>query len=160
MKLGSVEIAGPITGLSTAKKGALSDGNYDGNVGSGALKRFVVTFDYRSRTMYLKPAKRLDADTGQFDRTGMWLNLADRGLEVMNVANGSPAAAAGLEVGDLVTAIDGTPALQRSLSDVRSSLKTAATGKPLVVDYVRNGRRATTRLTPQKLIPDAAALPR
>jgi hypothetical protein len=68
MKLGSVDVPGPIAGFSTARKGALSDATYDGNVGSGALKRFVVTFDYGGRTMFLKPTTRLDPDTSQFDR--------------------------------------------------------------------------------------------
>jgi C-terminal processing protease CtpA/Prc len=155
MKLGPVQVLGPITGLSTAKKGAMSDRNYDGNVGSGALKRFIVTFDYGRRTMYLKPATRLDPDTGHFDRTGMWLNLASRGLEVMDVAKGSPADAAGLKAGDVVTAIDGEPALQRSLSDVRSLLKTATVGTPLRVDYLRAGRPSVATLSPRKLIPSA-----
>jgi hypothetical protein len=154
MKLGPVEVKGPISGLSTARRGALSDINYDGNVGSGALKRFVATFDYRERTMYLKPASHLDEDTGQFDRSGMWVNLASGGLKVMDVANGSPAAEAGLKAGDLITSIAGQPAMQRSLSEVRSSLKTATVGRPLVIDYLRDGHPATTRLTPRKLIPD------
>ncbi|NMO20768.1 hypothetical protein HPC49_25755 [Pyxidicoccus fallax] len=30
----------------SAKRGAFSDAAYDGNIGSGLLKRFVATFDY------------------------------------------------------------------------------------------------------------------
>jgi hypothetical protein len=156
MTLGPVEVPGPIAGLSTARKGALSDRNYDGNVGSGALKRFTVTFDYGARTLYLKPAARLDADTGHFDRSGMWLNLADGGLEVMDVASGGPAAAAGLKPGDLITAIFGHEATERPLSDIRSALKTAAPGQPLVVQYLRARRPGTATLIPRTLIPDAA----
>ncbi|HVU31731.1 MAG TPA: aspartyl protease family protein, partial [Sphingomicrobium sp.] len=100
MKLGPVEVPAPIAGLSTAKKGAMGDANYDGNVGSGALKRFIVTFDYAHQTIYLKPASRIDGDTGHFDRTGMWLNLGSVGLEVMDVAKGSPADIAGLKPKD------------------------------------------------------------
>jgi predicted aspartyl protease len=155
MKLGPVEVRGPITGLSIARKGAMSDAYYDGNVGSGALKRFIVTFDYQGRTMYLKPGSRLDPDTGRFDRTGMWLNLAEGGLLIMDVAKGSPAEMAGLASGDVVTGIGGRPVLKRSLSDVRSSLKTAAVGEPLRIDYMRDGRAAVANLIPRRLIPEA-----
>lgn len=160
MKLGPVEVPGPIVGLSTAKKGAMADVNYDGNVGSGALKRFIVTFDYPRRTMFLKPATRLDPDTGHFDRTGMWINLADKGLQIMDVAQGSPAEQAGLKVGDVVTAIAGQHVSERSLSDARSSLKTAAVGVPLKIDFVRSGAPAAVTITPRRLIPAAQVNPR
>ncbi|HLO19310.1 MAG TPA: aspartyl protease family protein, partial [Sphingomicrobium sp.] len=143
MKLGPVNVERPIVGLSTAKRGAMSDSNYDGNVGSGALKRFVVTFDYGGATLYLKQGERLDPDTGHFDRSGMWLNRHAAGLEIMDVTRGGPADVGGLKAGDVVTAIDGQSVSKRSLSEVRSSLKTAALGRPLKIDYVRAGQRLT-----------------
>ena len=46
LSLGPVTVADPVVSLSTAKAGSFSDANYEGNVGSGFLKRIVVTFDY------------------------------------------------------------------------------------------------------------------
>jgi hypothetical protein len=154
MKLGPVDVPGPIAGLSTAKNGAMSDRTYDGNVGSGLLKRFVVTFDYGDRMLFLKPATQIDGDTSQFDRSGMWLNQASGGLEVMDLVKGGPADEAGLRIGDIVTKIDGTALDMRSLSEVRSSLKTAQVGRPLTIDYLRAGRSSVTKLVPRKLISD------
>ncbi|HVI06091.1 MAG TPA: aspartyl protease family protein [Sphingomicrobium sp.] len=156
LTLGTVRVPGPIAGLSSARKGAFSDSMYDGNVGSGALKRFVVTLDYPDRTIFLKPNSRLDPDTGQFDRSGMWINLASEGLKVMDVAKGGPADLAGLKIGDLITNIGGQPVVKRSLSDVRSSLKTAAVGQPLTIEYSRSGQEAAVKLVPRKLIEDKA----
>ena len=158
MKLGDIEVPGPIAGFSTAKRGALSDDTYDGNVGSGALKRFIVTFDYEHKTMYLSPATRLDPDTAQFDRAGMWLNLATDGLQVMAVAQDGPAQAAGLKAADVITDIDGRSVAGRSLSDIRSSLKTASVGQALTIAYQRAGRSSITKLIPRKLIQDPAPI--
>jgi predicted aspartyl protease len=46
LKLGDVDVDHVAAGLSDAKGGSISDPNYDANVGSALLKRFVVTFDY------------------------------------------------------------------------------------------------------------------
>jgi len=154
LSLGSVVVARPVAGLSDAQHGAFSDPNYEGNVGSGLLKRFVVTFDYGRRTMYLAPNATPDPDIGRFDRTGLWLNLDDGGMKVMDVATGGPAAAAGIKVGDIVTSLGGVAVAGQNLSDVRRSLKLAPVGVPLAIVYRRDGSMVDTNLVPRDLIPD------
>jgi regulator of sigma E protease len=56
-----------------------------------------------------------------------------------------PAARAGLKPGDTIVAIDGEPI--KDFDDVRLAVSTHA-GSPLRVDYVRDGQRRTTTLTP------------
>jgi C-terminal processing protease CtpA/Prc len=121
-------------------------------VGSGLLKRYVATFDYSSRTLYLKPTLSLDQDVGAFDRVGMWINLGEAGMTVMDLAAHGPAEEAGLKVGDVVIAIDGTAVLTRSLSDVRRSLKIAPVGRALKVIYSRGGASFITQVIPRDLI--------
>jgi len=104
--------------------------------------------------MYLEPVAQPDADTGQFDRTGLWLNLADAGLEVMDVTPGSPAVEAGLQKGDIVIAIDGKPVKTDSLSNFRRQLKLAPVGQPLSIAYRRANAARSAVLVPRKLIPD------
>ena len=152
LSLGSVTTSRPIAGLSEAKRGAFSDSNYEGNVGSGLLERYVATFDYSSGTLYLKPTLRLDQDVGAFDRVGMWINLGEAGMTVMDLAAHGPAEEAGLKVGDVVIAIDGIAVLTRSLSDVRRSLKIAPVGRALTVTYSRGGASFTTQVVPRDLI--------
>ncbi|MGH7012383.1 MAG: aspartyl protease family protein, partial [Caulobacteraceae bacterium] len=74
LQLGSVTTPSIVAGLSIQKAGSLSDPNYEGNIGAGILKRFVVTFDYGHRVMYLKPIVGPLTDVGAFDRSGMWIN--------------------------------------------------------------------------------------
>ncbi|CAA9211823.1 MAG: Membrane-associated zinc metalloprotease [uncultured Acidimicrobiales bacterium] len=56
-----------------------------------------------------------------------------------------PAADAGLQVGDEITALDGTPVV--GFQDFRSYVRSRP-GTPIRVDYERDGRPATTTLTP------------
>lgn len=154
LALGSVVVPKPIAGLSTATRGAFADTNYDGNVGSGLLKRFVATFDYGQSLLYLKPVAEPDADTGRFDRIGMWLNRGKAGHEVMDVAPSSPAGAAGLRVGDTILAIDGARVAERALSDVRRMLKLLPVARPVEIGYLRGGVRRSTTVHPHNLIPD------
>ena len=98
----------------TQAKGAFSDPNYQGNVGSGLLKRYRVTFDYGHQVMYLKPLQPPPGDVGVFDRAGFWLNLSPAGFKIMDLTAGGAAAATGLKVGDEITAVDGVAGRTRS----------------------------------------------
>jgi hypothetical protein len=97
MRVGDVKVNDVITDLSLQDRGGLS-----GSIGGGILKRFVVTFDYAHQTIYLKPRPGPIADTGTFDRAGMWVNASSQGFEIVDVVKGAPADEAGLHVGSLV----------------------------------------------------------
>jgi hypothetical protein len=123
-----ITIEHPVVDLSESRSGSLSDPNFDGNVGSGLLKRFVVTFDYARQFMYLRRIEPVPPDVGTFDRSGLWINAHGDGYEVMDVAPRSAAAQAGLAVGDLITLVDGRPATDAGLSDMRQRLRTDQPG--------------------------------
>jgi len=154
LTLGGVIVDRPIAALSAAKAGSFADEGSDGNIGSGLLKRFVVTFDYPNRRLYLQRLARPDVDTGRFDRTGMWINADQSGFEIMDLADNGPAAAAGLKKGDVVLAIGEQDVASLSLSDARSMLKTVAVGQPLPIRYRRAGKISEAIVTPRDLIPD------
>jgi len=147
LTLGPVKIDDVVAGFSTQKSGAFADPTYQGNVGAGILKRFVVTFDYGHQIMYLKPLPTPVADTGVFDRSGMWINLADDGFEVVDVSAGGAAAAAGLAVGDRIVAVDGKPAGTLSLSDVRMTLRDRPVGTVVAVEVKRGDKTWTVPVT-------------
>jgi C-terminal processing protease CtpA/Prc len=127
--------------------------SYQGNVGSGLLKRFVVTFDYANHVLYLKKAPYQDADIAAFDGVGIWLNGADGSFRIMDVAVGGPADKAGLKAGDLVTAIDDTPALAMTLSEIRRTLKLVAVERPITVTAQRDNATVVATITPRDMIP-------
>jgi S1-C subfamily serine protease len=58
----------------------------------------------------------------------------------MDIAAGEPAEEGCLQVGDMVTAIDGAPVSAKTLSDVRHSLKLVPVGTPLTVTAQRDGK--------------------
>jgi len=151
LTLGAVRIDKPVAGLSENKGGSISDPNYDGNIGSGLLKRFVVTFDYAHQTMYLKPATPAPVDAGTFDRSGMWINAGPQGYVVTDVTPGGPAAQAGIEVGDIITTLNGSPARFEGLSDARLLLRSRAAGTriELTLQRARVSRKATLTLADQ-----------
>ncbi len=128
LMLGSVKVPSVVASLSLQEKGSFSDASYAANIGGGILKRFVVTFDYDHRIMYLKPTSAPLADVGTFDRSGMWVNGHKDGLEVMDVTKGGAAEAAGLKVGDIITGIDGKAATATPVYAVRKAWRNEAAG--------------------------------
>jgi hypothetical protein len=147
LTLGPVKVADVIAGFSSQKSGAFADPTYQGNVGAGILKRFVVTFDYGRQIMYLKPLPTPVADTGVFDRSGMWINLADDGFEVVDVSAGGAAAAAGLAVGDKIVAVDSKPAGTLSLSELRMTLRDRPAGTVVSLEVKRGDKTWTVPVT-------------
>ena len=126
MMLGPVKIDGIVTGLSTQAKGAFAGDEYDGNVGSGILKRFIVTFDYDHQIMYLKAQPSPVVDTGTHDRAGMWINAVPEGFKIVDVTVTGPAEAAGLQAGDIITAVNGKPAKRIPIYEMRRRLRNEA----------------------------------
>jgi hypothetical protein len=147
LTLGTVTIEAPVADLSESRAGAFSDANFDGNVGSGLLKRFTVTFDYAHQRLYLKPAVPAPTDIADFDRSGLWFNARPEGYVITDVAKDSPAASAGLAVGDLIVSIDGQVLSPQALSEWRGRLRTLAPGTQLALRYRRAAAEASTTLT-------------
>ena len=89
-----------------AKSGSESTHAVAGIYGAPLLSRFNATYDYSRGTAWLQPL----ADVGPkpFNRSGLLLTK-DPGqpLKVDGTVHGSPAAAAGLNAGDLILELDG-----------------------------------------------------
>jgi hypothetical protein len=136
LMLGEAEVSAPIVELTLQKGGAFTDRYVAGNVGTGVLKRFTVTFDYARQRMYLQPGG-VAADP--FDRSGVWLNDAGEVFRVEALVEGGPGAAAGLAVGDRVVAIDGTSAAALRLPEVRRLLAHSPPGTVVRLRVERDG---------------------
>jgi hypothetical protein len=149
--LGTVTVNAPVADLSEAAHGSFSDPNFDGNIGSGFLKQFVVTFDYGHRVMYLRRIEPQPPDVGDFDRSGLWINAAKAGYLVTYVATGSPAAEAGLHIGDIILELDGQAARAADLSNARELLRArpAGTHVPMLVKGKAGTRRIALTLRDQ-----------
>lgn len=140
--IGPVKIPDVVTSFSTQKKGSFASAAFQGNVGAGILKRFVVTFDYPHHMMYLKPLAGPIADLDTYDRSGMWINQAKDGMQVMDVTVNGPAAQAGIKAGDVITHVNGKPAASIPIYELRRMLRDESPGT-LVHFTVRRGAQTS-----------------
>lgn len=110
IRLGDFTVDGVVTSFLNPEHAHAGDSNEtDGNLGAGLLRRFVVTFDHAASRIVLERGTEFD-EPFEHDMSGLAFDLAYGGeREVIAVVDGSPAARAGIEVGDVVVALDGTP---------------------------------------------------
>lgn len=146
-----VAIDRPVVDISVRGSGGPADRYVAGNVGGAILKRFVVTFDYaRQRVVFARGASA--AAPEPYDRSGLWLNLAKGGFEVMDVVPDGPGAKAGIRVGDRVVAIDGKPASELSLAATRERLRTEPVGTRVELSLESRGKRREVTLVLADLV--------
>jgi hypothetical protein len=121
--IGPVSVKGPIAEIVTNKKGGGNETRTAGNIGGDILKRFTVTLDYAHQLAWFQP-NALNDQPEVFDRSGLWIARADSGaIAIADVTTGGPAAAAGLVVGDEIVSVDGKPAKDIALYDLREQFK-------------------------------------
>ncbi len=99
---------------------------------------------YYAATDYAQFQRLLD---GRDSGVGLWLGRTDAGaVEVTSVLPESPAATAGLQVGDEVTSVAGQPVRDRAVSDIVAAMRgTPGTTVGLVVRRNRTDRTVTLR---------------
>jgi len=118
-----------------------------GNLGSEVLRRFTTIFDYSRERMLLIPNGSF-SEPFLFDRAGVRFDH-DQTLQVQQVLPGSPAEKAGIEVGDVVTHLDGEALSGKDVYDLRKALR----GDGEVTLALRRGDQAfEKRLTLRQLI--------
>ena len=151
VQLGSFVLKDVITMFARDKAGMLADASLAGNIGAQIARRFRVTLDYKAKRIILEPAPTF-ADPFDAAFSGLAL-IADapnyRVFRVTELLEDSPATDAGIRVGDVITAIDGTAASAMTLSDIRELFQ-----KP--VSYLLSLRRGNeslrVTLTPRRLL--------
>jgi hypothetical protein len=153
LEMGSVKVSDIVADLTTGSGGSYDDPSCQGYIGSGLLKMFTVTFDYRNRTLYFEPRQRPSADAGAFDRSGMWINQAGSDFRITDMTTGGPAAAAGLERGDLILDVDGMPSRAIRLSDLRKRLRDSPPGTRVTLRVSHHGTSRRIVLTLRDQIP-------
>ncbi len=105
-------------GLAEALTRAL-DREVAGLLGFSFTRRFRLVIDFREQVLWWTPrAVGPDVREYEYSSVGLQLGRGDRGLRVLSVAAGSPAARAGIRVGDHLRAIDGAPVDGMTLDQV------------------------------------------
>lgn len=151
LKLGNVAVENPVTEISVQTKGAFTDPYVAGNVGGGVLKRFNIIFDYdRHQLIFERNANFSLPD--DYDRAGIWLNLANGVFKVMDVVAGGPAGEAGLKAGDSILAINGKTPAELSLPAVRTMLKSSPPGTNIRLLVLSGDKKQELAITLRDLI--------
>jgi carboxyl-terminal processing protease len=109
----------------------------------GAVKSLDDRFsNYFSPSEYQKFQQ---ATNGRFEGVGMTVEEVDRGLRVISVYDGSPAANGGLRPGDTITAVNGRPIKGLSSAESTTRIKGPA-GTSVTVTIERAGATRQLRL--------------
>ena len=130
----SVEIAGssfakPVIAMTTSKGGVIGgQANFDFLMGADFLKRFVVTVDYPHKKFIFDPNETVNTP---FEADKVGLRIYSEGADyhtfrVVGVLDGASGSKAGIKPDDLIASIDGKPASEYSLTDLRELFKSPA----------------------------------
>jgi hypothetical protein len=152
LKLGPLEVKAPVLELSSAVATTGSDRYIAGSVGGGALRRFTVSIDFVGRALYLQP----NADIGApdlFDRSGMWINLDGEELIVDELLSNGPAARAQVQKHDRIVNVDGVPATQLPLLDLRAKLRDLPKGSRVKMTLRRDSKVVYANIMLDDLVP-------
>jgi hypothetical protein len=150
--VGSIQVPNVVSAFATQNKGAFAAASYQGNIGTGFLKRFVVTFDYGHSIMYLKPVANPSPDIGTYDRAGLWINGSTNGFAVVDLTAHAPAEQAGIKKGDEILAVDGKAASAIPVYEMRQTLRDDPAGTVVNFTVKRGGESKTIAVTLRDLI--------
>ena len=133
------------------RRGAFSSRTEAGNFGTDVLANFVVDFDYRRGLMAWRYVDGVVEPP--FSRSGVRA-LKDRPDDflVIAVANGSPAAQAGVKAKDRLVALNDTPAAQLSGADLLEAFQQAP-GTPVRLTLARGDQRIDATIVLRELLP-------
>jgi len=107
-KIGSYSFDNPLVSFSENK---LMPFEKEGNLGSGILKRFNVTFDYPNKRFFIKPNKSFN-DPFEFNMAGIQTSkLAGGIIKIDRVLPNSAGMEAGLMVEDVIVKVNNTKAI-------------------------------------------------
>jgi len=148
--IGDFELANVITNFQDVSPQFEIDSTFlnerHGIIGTKILDRFSIIIDYIREDIYMRPNRRFKKQF-KYDRSGLSVAASGEGLTdfvVINVVPGSPADEAGIQVGDEIKRLNGTPSVLLSMENVIHRLQRKV-GKRTKVVLKRDGE--TMRMT-------------
>lgn len=116
--------------------------------GYRVLRHFVLTFDHRSRRIRMRRDDTGPIRTDPVRGIGVGLAPRPEGWEVLRVFPGDPGERAGLQAGDLITAVDGTPVYERGCVGFTDPPKST-----VELTLLRDGERLEREVAVEILVP-------
>lgn len=152
IQLGRFAMEKPLARFSQDEKGELASADFSGLLGGEVLRRFRVIFDYAHRRMILEANAHL-TEPDEFEMSGATFSseAPDFNIfKVREVMEGSPAAEAGLNVGDIVTAIDSKSITKLNSEQLRRMFR--QNKQTYLLDIKRGEKTLRTKITLRRLI--------
>ena len=151
VRLDRFDIAGswierPATRFAAIRGEGLPFTDADGSIGYEILRQFVITFDYPRHELWLEHSSAFGTRTGEGSAGFQAIKVEGGGFSVITVVPNTPAAAAGIRVGDLITDVDGLSTRSMSFSDFAGLMRRTA-GTSLQLNTVRDGVARPVTLT-------------
>lgn len=156
-RLDSFDVAGsrierPAVRLPLAADQGLPFADVDGSIGYEILRQFVITFDYPAHNIRFERSKAFGARTGGGSAGFQAVKETGEGFKVTTVLPNTAASDAGVQLGDLIVAIDGSSTAMISLSDLAVLLRRPP-GSLLNFDIVREGNKRSLQLKLKDVFP-------
>lgn len=139
LELCDYRIDSVLVNYSTSESGIFAGAQTAGNIGAGVLKRFIVTFDYPTESVYFKPIEQFERLNTIRNMAGIVITKSDDSLIVSDVIPGRPGDGL-LRVGDRIIAIDGRSANRMSLAEVNSELIGGKYSR-VIIDILRGNEK-------------------
>ncbi len=133
-----------LVNYSTTESGIFAGAQTAGNIGAGILKRFIVTFDYPTESVYFKPTAHFEQLNSIRNMGGVALSKSGQQLMVDEVLAGRPADGL-LRAGDRILAIDGRSADELTLSEANSALIGGKNSR-VIIDILRGNEKISVEL--------------
>ena len=151
LRIGRFSLAQPIAFFSQDEAGAFATSDIEGNLGEQILSRFTIFLDYSHGRVILEPTEAFGQPFAPAFAGAVLEGIGSdyKIFRVTDVLEDSPAFEAGLQKGDIITAVDGRPASQLSVSEI-SEMFERSTSYHLNVERGRTSLHITLR--PRKLV--------
>jgi hypothetical protein len=152
LDIADTRIDRPATRYPSVRGEGLPFADVDGSIGYEILRQFIVTFDYRHGEVWFERSGAFGARTGQGGAGFQANKIEGAGFGVTTVVPNTAAAAAGLQVGDIITEVDGRSTAPMSLGDLALLLRRPV-GTVVHLGTVRDGMARPVTLTLKDVLP-------
>ena len=151
LQIGRFVLREPITMFAQDAGGAFANAALAGNIGAQIAMRFRTYLDYGRKQIILEPSPMFETP---FDRAFSGLALRALGddfrtFRVIDVLEDSPASDSGVQIGDVITSIDETPASGLTMFRINELFDVA---RSYTLGIRRGTESLTVRLMTRKMI--------
>lgn len=150
--IANAEIERPVVEFPSGGKNGLPVVDVDGSIGYQILRQFVITFDYSHQSLWFQRSAAFGIKTVQWKTGFQAVKVDGPGFRVVTVLPNTPAAASGISVGDVITEVDGRPAVSVGQAEF-SGLMRGPDGTLIHLGMVRDGTPRLVTLTLKELLP-------